>query len=120
MWGWVMTVGEMLTPVVGAMRHELLAGSYIQADETTVDVQMHDRRGKNHQGYLWQYGVPGGATIFDFRMGRRREGPASFLDKFEGILQTDGYVAYDRGVGGPKMAHAPRSSHPHRKFLDAT
>jgi hypothetical protein len=51
MCGWVMTVGEMLAPVVGAMRRELLAGSYIQADETTVDVQMHDRRGKNHQGY---------------------------------------------------------------------
>jgi transposase len=63
MCGWVMTVGEMLAPVVGAMRRELLAGSYIQADETTVDVQMHDRRGKNHQAYLWQYGTPGGATI---------------------------------------------------------
>jgi transposase len=40
MCGWVMTVGELLAPVVGAMRRELLAGSYIQADETTVDVQM--------------------------------------------------------------------------------
>ncbi|MHB1743421.1 MAG: IS66 family transposase [Acidobacteriaceae bacterium] len=36
--GWVMTVGELLTPLAGAMRSELLAGSYIQADETTVDV----------------------------------------------------------------------------------
>jgi hypothetical protein len=31
MCGWVMTVGEMLEPVVGAMRKELLAGRYIQA-----------------------------------------------------------------------------------------
>jgi hypothetical protein len=38
------------------MRSQLLAGSYIQADETPVDVQAHDRRGKNHQSYLWQYG----------------------------------------------------------------
>jgi hypothetical protein len=51
MCGWVMTVGEMLVPVVGATLRELLAGNYIQADETTVDVQMHDRRGKNHQAY---------------------------------------------------------------------
>ncbi|HEX9199478.1 MAG TPA: IS66 family transposase [Acidobacteriaceae bacterium] len=119
MCGWVMTVGEMLAPVVGAMRRELLGGSYIQADETTVDVQMHDRRGKNHQGYLWQYGTPGGATIFDFRMGRGREGPARFLGKFEGILQTDGYAAYDRGVGGPKMVHAACWSHSRRQFVDA-
>ena len=119
MCGWVMTVGEMLAPVVGAMRRELLAGSYIQADETTVDVQMHDRRGKNHQGYLWQYGTPGGATIFDFQMGRGRQGPARFLDKFEGILQTDGYAAYDNGVGSPKVVHAACWSHARRGFVDA-
>ncbi len=119
MCGWVMTVGEMLAPVVGVMRRELLAGSYIQADETTVDVQMHDRRGKNHQAYLWQYGTPGGSTVFDFRMGRDREGPASILDKFEGILQTDGFISYVSGVGGPKMVHAACWSHSRRKFVDA-
>jgi len=94
--GWVMTVGELLTPLVGVMRSELLAGSYIQADETTVDVQMHDRSGKNHQSYLWQYGTPGKSAVFEFRMGREREGPLRFLANFEGILQTDGYAAYDR------------------------
>jgi transposase len=40
--GWVMQVGELLRPIVGAMRGELLSGSYLQADETPVDVQMHD------------------------------------------------------------------------------
>jgi transposase len=59
--GWVMQVGELLRPIVGAMRQELLSGSYIQADETTVGVQMHDGRGQNHQGYLWQYSRPGGS-----------------------------------------------------------
>jgi transposase len=119
MCGWVMTVGGMLQPVVGAMRRELLAGSYIQADETPVDVQTHDRRGRNHQAYLWQYGTPGGGTVFDFRMSRGREGPARFLDKFEGILQTDDYIAYERGVGGPKMVHAACWSHARRHFVDA-
>ncbi len=119
MCGWIMTVGDMLAPVVGAMRNQLLAGDYIQADETTVDVQTHDRRGKNHQAYLWQYGSPGSSVVFDFRMGRGREGPARFLDKFEGILQTDGYIAYEGGVGGPKMVHAACWSHARRGFVDA-
>jgi transposase len=91
--GWVMHVGELLLPVVRRMRGELLDGSYIQADETPVGVQMHDRRGKNHQAYLWQYGTPGGGVVFDFRMGREREGPKQFLQQFNGILQTDGYAA---------------------------
>ncbi|MCA1694728.1 MAG: IS66 family transposase [Actinobacteria bacterium] len=31
--GWVMRVGELLTPVAAAIGRELLAGGYIQADE---------------------------------------------------------------------------------------
>jgi len=119
MCGWVMTVGEMLSPVVGAMRKELLAGGYIQADETPVHVQTHDKRGKNHQAYLWQYGTPGGGVVFDFRMSRGREGPKQFLGAFAGILQTDDYVAYERGLGGEGMVHACCWSHARRHFVDA-
>jgi len=116
--GWVMRVGELLLPITAVMRRELICGSYIQADETTVDVQMHDRRGQNHQAYLWQYGRPGGSVVFDFRMGRGREGPRQFLGQFEAILQTDGYAAYE-GVGGPKIVHACCWSHSRRKFIEA-
>ena len=116
--GWVMRVGELLIPIVDVVRRELLAGSYIQADETPVDVQLHDGRGQNHQAYLWQYGRPGGSVVFEFCMGRGREGPKEFLGQFEGILQTDGYGAYDR-VGGPGLVHAGCWAHARRKFRDA-
>ena len=115
---WVMRVGELLLPVVGAMRKDLLTATYIQADETPVPVQMHDGRGENHQAYLWQYGKPGGETVFDFCLGRSREGPRKFLDQWEGILQTDGYAAYD-GIGGPKLVHVGCWAHARRKFVDA-
>jgi transposase len=46
--GWVMRVGDLLRPITAAMGQELVSGTYIQADETTVGVQMHDNRGKNH------------------------------------------------------------------------
>jgi transposase len=105
-------------PIAAAVRHELLAGSYIQADETPVGVQMHDGRGKNHQAWLWQYGRPGGSVVFDFRLGRGRERPKRFLGQFEGILQSDGYAAYEN-VGGPKVVHAACWAHSRRKFLEA-
>lgn len=94
--GWVLKVGELLIPLAGAMRRELLNSPYIQADETPVDVQTEEGRGKHHQAYLWQYVRPGGTVVFDFRLGRGREGPKQFLGQFEGILQTDGYAAYDQ------------------------
>jgi len=116
--GWVMTVGGLLIPVAAAMGRELLGGTYIQADETPVDVQMHDRRGQNHQAYLWQYSRPGGSVVFDFQLGRGRDGPKKFLAGFNGILQTDGYAAYDK-VGGPKLVHGACWSHSRRKFYEA-
>ena len=116
--GWVMQVGELLVPIAAVMGRELLGGSYIQADETTVDVQMHDGRGQNHQAYLWQYGRPGGGAVFEFRLGRGRDGPKKFLGQFEGILQTDGYGVYDH-VGGPEIVHAGCWSHSRRKFFEA-
>jgi transposase len=116
--GWVLKVGELLIPMVSAMRRELINGTYIQADETPVDVQMHEGRGKNHQAYLWQYGKPGATVVFDFRLGRGRDGPRQFLAQFEGLLQTDGYAAYDQ-IGGPKMVHASCWSHAERYFSEA-
>src|SRR4051812_30356097 len=102
--GWVMAVGQLLIPLTEVMRAELLNGGYIQADETPVDVQTRDGRGKNHQAYLWQYGRPAGSVVFEFQMSRGRAGPKRFLEGFEGILQTDGYIGYEK-VGGPQMVH---------------
>ena len=116
--GWVLKVGELLIPMIAAMRRELISGSYIQADETPVDVQTREGRGKNHQAYLWQYSRPGGSVVFDFRLGRGRDGPKRFLGQFEGILQTDGYTAYDQ-IGGTKMVHAACWAHARRQFFEA-
>jgi hypothetical protein len=115
--GWVMQVGEMLKPLVEVMGRELVQGSYLQADETPVDVQMHEGRGKNHQAFLWQYGRPGGPTVFDFRLGRERAGPQHFLRNFQGILQTDAYQAYDK-VGGSGMVQAGCWTHARRGFAN--
>jgi transposase len=115
--GWVLQVGEMLRPLVAVMGRELVQGSYLQADETPVDVQMHDGRGKHHKAFLWQYGRPGGATVFDFRLGRDRAGPKKFLENFHGLLQTDAYQAYDK-VGGTGLVHAGCWTHARRGFAN--
>jgi len=60
----------------------------------------------------------GGSVVFDFRMGREREGPKRFLGNFEGILQSDGYGAYDH-VGGKQIVYAACWAHARRKFFDA-
>src|ERR1700756_1459197 len=51
-------------------------------------------------------------------MGREREGPQLFLGNFEGILQSDGYGAYDH-IGGKSIVHSACWAHARRKFLEA-
>ncbi len=118
--GIVMQVGQMLIPVVEHMRREILGSGYVQADETPVPVQQGPGggKGKHHQAYLWQYSAPGGEVVFDFRMGRGREGPARVLKDFTGILQTDGYTAYDQ-CGGGGVRRAACWAHARRGFVEA-
>ena len=60
----------------------------------------------------------GSESVFDFQRGRDRAGPKKFLEQWQGILQTDGYAAYDR-VGGPTLIHVGCWAHARRKFVDA-
>ena len=114
----VMTSGQWLEAIRGQLRADLLSGTYIQADETPMGVQTPEKTGGNHRGYLWQYGRPGGPVVFDFQMGRGREGPKKFLGNFGGCLQSDGYSAYDK-IGGEGIVFMGCMTHARRGFVDA-
>ena len=83
-----------------------------------MPVQLRDKSGANHQAYLWPYGQPGGETVFEFCLGRGREGPRKFLGQWEGLLQSDGDIAYDQ-IGGPGLVPIGCWAHARRKFVDA-
>lgn len=48
---WMASVGSLLEPVCKAMKRSLIAGNYLQADETPIRVQGL-KKGKMHKGYL--------------------------------------------------------------------
>jgi transposase len=113
----LISVGGLLEPMSRLLAEDLKAGSYIQVDETTVACQSERTRGRNHLAYLWEYSRPGGSVVFDFRMGRSRDGPALFLKGFQGKLQCDGYGAYDKL--GERITYVGCMSHVRRGFHDA-
>jgi len=73
----------------------LLAGNYLQADETPIRYLDPDVKGKSQQGYLWVYSRPKSDVLFEWRVSRARAGPQEFLKNFRGKLQTDGYQVYE-------------------------
>jgi len=115
----VLRVGELLIPAVDAIKRDLLACDYIQADETPVGVQTPDKKGSNHRAYFWQYSSPARGVVFDFEMTRSGEVPRKFFKEFSGILQTDGYAGYGDDVGAKGMIHACCMAHARRKFIEA-
>lgn len=113
----LLAAGSLLQPVVRAMRLELLAGGYIQADETPMPCQTGERTGRNHRAFIWEYGRPGSVVIFEFQLTRAREGPREFLKGFRGKLQSDGYLVYDKL--GEGIVYVGCAAHVRRGFVDA-
>ncbi len=101
----VLRVGELLIPIIDWMKRDLLAGNYIQADETYVGVQTPDKKGENYTAYFWQYSAPDKGVVFDFEMTRSKEIPKAFFKDYGGILHTDGYAAVRREVASTIVQH---------------
>ena len=113
----ILAAGALLVPVVTAQKLELFCGGYVQTDETPIPCQTAEKKGRNHKAYMWEFSRPGGVAIFDFQMGRSREGPAAFLKGFRGKLQSDGYGAYDKL--GEGIVYVACAAHIRRGFVDA-
>jgi transposase len=94
--GWFAASCRLLEPLYETLVKKIQQSSYLMADETPIPVQTKDKPGSTHKGYHWVYYSPVEKLVcFDYRKGRGREGPEKFLGSFRGMLQTDGYVAYD-------------------------
>jgi transposase len=91
---WVEQIASWLRPIYDAMWRQMLAGGYLQVDETPVRVLDPDVEGKAARGYLWFYAVPGGDVILDFDRSRALKVVQQRLQNFTGTIQTDAYEVY--------------------------
>jgi len=118
--GWVEKGAHWLSAIVREMKQELLAGDYLQVDETPVKVMDPDHPGKCATGWLWVGGRPGSYVIFEFHRGRGKAEGAAFLQNFKGTLQRDGYGVYGAlARDNRELIPAGCWSHARRKFIEA-
>ncbi len=113
---WARQVADLLELIVYLMARQVVASGNLQADETGIRVQ---QRGGCHNAYFWAYGEPHGQVVYDFQMGRARDGPVEFLENFQGNLQTDGYAGYDAIGRGEGIVHFACWAHARRYFKEA-
>jgi hypothetical protein len=91
---WVEHIARWLQPLYEAMWQQMLAGGYLQIDETPVRVLDPEVQGKAARGYLWFYALPGGDVILEFDPSRGLEPVRKRLKDFQGTIQTDAYEVY--------------------------
>lgn len=119
---WAMRVAEACIPLKNLLRQEILSGPLINADETTVQVLKEPGRAANSKSYMWVFrGGSNHAPSFYFHYHKTRAGsvPAEFLDGYQGVVQSDGYVAYDFLDAKQDITHLGCLAHARRKFMEA-
>jgi transposase len=118
---WVEVAAMWLEPIYRQMHRQLIAGDYLQADETPIRCNDPDHdRGKTLQCYLWVISRPGSDVVFSFRETRCHDELPSLLGGFRGVLQSDQYGAYashERNTAG--IVRVGCWAHARRKFHEA-
>lgn len=118
---WVGAATALLEPLVKRMKQDLLAGGYVQVDETPIRCNDPDLRdGKTTTGWLWALSRPGGGVVFEWRLSRRHEEVERLLGPYRGVLHSDGYEGYPAYVRAhPDVEWVGCWAHARRKFFEA-
>jgi transposase len=117
---WVELCADWLRPIYEQIRTGVMAGGYVQVDETPV-AYLAPGHGQTKQGYLWTCHKPGGDVFYRWETSRAADCLENLIGRdFKGTLQCDGYSAYralaDRSNG---VELSGCWAHVRRKFHDA-
>jgi len=117
---WMGLASDWLKPIYQCIRTGVMAGGYVQVDETPVRY-LAPGNGKTKTGYFWTTSRPGGDVVYQWETSRA----ASCLDKvlpvdFKGTVQCDGYAAYASFARHKELIQlAACWAHARRKFYEA-
>jgi transposase len=118
---WMELVAQWLRPLYQQIKTGVLAGGYVQLDETPIDY-LEPGAGRALKGYLWTGSRPGGDVFFDWHASRAAQCLDTIVPMdFEGTVQCDGYDAYNRLAqrSGKQIKLAYCWAHVRRKFNEA-
>ncbi len=91
---WVELAADWLAPIYRQIQTGVLAGGYVQIDETPVPY-LEPGHGKTKKGYLWTCCRPRKDLFFWWNPSRAAACLDAIVPKdFKGTIQCDGYAAY--------------------------
>ena len=120
---WIIRLDEVFQPLMNLLREEQNNATYLQADETRI--QVLKEKGKTAQSDKWMWVTRGGppgrpSVLFEYDPSRAGSVPVRLLDGFSGILQADGYSGYSQVCKESGLTRIGCWDHARRKFIEAT
>jgi transposase len=131
--GWFADSCTLLEPLYDALQKNVLDTDYLQGDESRILVLEYGKEkpkktsseklkapSKRHLGYMWVFLNPvSGNVFFAYRSGRGANVLHETLGNFTGLLQSDGYSAYESYIKKHDVELISCMAHIRRKFFDA-
>jgi transposase len=118
---WVELAAEWLKPIYEHIRTGVMAGGYVQIDETPINY-LEPGWGRTRQGYFWTGSRPGGDVFYRWQTSRAAACLNNIVPvNFSGTVQCDGYAAYRAFANERKGAVVLAGcwAHVRRKFFEA-
>jgi len=118
---WIIALAERVQPLINLMDERLRSSGYIRIDETPVQV-INSEKAASSEHWMWVRvaGPPRQRIIlFDYDASRSSEVAARLLEGAQGVIQSDGYSAYDQVAKQYGLVHCGCIAHARRKFFEA-
>ncbi|MCU6779972.1 IS66 family transposase, partial [Phocaeicola fibrisolvens] len=120
MCGWYEMAVEKLRLLYNLLKQKILSSEYIQVDESVIPV-LDNEKHKARKGYEWcvRDGITGDVMFHYDRGSRSGMVARELLGCCRGIVQCDGYAAYEQFEQMKGITLAGCWAHVRRKYVDA-
>jgi transposase len=117
---WIIALAERVQPLINLMDERLRGSGYIRIDETPVQV-INSEKAASSEHWMWVRlaGPPRQRIIlFDYDASRSSEVAMRLLEGTHGVIQSDGYSAYDQVAKHYGLVHCGCLAHcPEPRFI---
>lgn len=118
--GWLIALAALSRPLVMRMKHLVLDSKVIHTDDTSIKM-LQPGAGIAQEAKFWPYlgDWLHPYAVYDFTLDRKRNGPMTFLEGFNGYLQADAYSGYDCIYAGGSVREVACWIHARRYWYQA-
>ena len=118
---WIVQAGEALQPLVNLLEDRAIGTSYLQMDETRVQVLNEKLKPVDSDKFIWVRRAlyPDHEIIlYDYDPTRKSEVAKRLLESYQGYVQVDGYSGYHWLESASGIKRVGCMAHVRRKFFE--